>query len=120
MIYTSGTTGSPKGALLSHDNLVYASDLVSDHWNLPMGRGSMFSFLPLCHIAEKLQNVGVGISRRYLVTFCSKFENVSTELPEAQPTLLLCVPRLWEKLMEGVISKGPRPCGRTARARPSS
>jgi len=108
MIYTSGTTGNPKGALLSHDNLVFASDVVSDYWKLPFGRGSMFSFLPLCHIAEKLQNVGVGISRRYLVNFCSKFENVSTELPEAQPTLLLCVPRLWEKMMEGVINKVSR------------
>src|SRR5262249_22758181 len=63
------------------------------------------SFLPLCHIAEKLQCVGVGITQRYTVNFCSKFENVSIELPEVQPTLLLCVPRLWEKMMEGVMAK---------------
>lgn len=105
MIYTSGTTGNPKGALLSHDNLVFTSDVVSEYWHLPRGRGSLFSFLPLCHIAEKLQNVGVGISNRYTVNFCTRFENVSTELPEVQPTLLLCVPRLWEKMMEGVLQK---------------
>ncbi|HUP56237.1 MAG TPA: long-chain fatty acid--CoA ligase [Bdellovibrionota bacterium] len=105
MIYTSGTTGNPKGALLSHDNLVYTSDLASRYWSLPLGRGSMFSFLPLCHIAEKLQNVGVGISQRYAVNFATKFENVAAELPEVQPTLLLCVPRLWEKMMEGVLDK---------------
>jgi long-chain acyl-CoA synthetase len=104
IIYTSGTTGSPKGALLSEDNLVYTIDLVVRHWHLP-SKGSLFSFLPLCHIAEKIQNIGAGICQRYTVNFCSKFENVSSELPEVEPTLLLCVPRLWEKMMEGVLKK---------------
>lgn len=105
LIYTSGTTGSPKGALLSHDNLAFTSDLASRYWNLPFNRGSLFSFLPLCHIAEKLQNLGVGITQRYCVSFCTKFENVSVELLEGEPTLLLCVPRLWEKMMDGVMAK---------------
>ncbi|MGK4007243.1 long-chain fatty acid--CoA ligase [Sorangium sp. So ce1036] len=105
LIYTSGTTGNPKGAMLSHDNLAFTSDVVVKYWGLPFARGSMFSFLPLCHIAEKLQNVGVGITQRATVSFCSKFENVATELPEVEPTLLLCVPRLWEKMMDGVLAK---------------
>jgi long-chain acyl-CoA synthetase len=111
MIYTSGTTGNPKGALLSHDNLVYTSDLAARYWKLPFAHGSMFSFLPLCHIAEKLQSVGVGISQRYTVNFATRFENVATELPEVQPTLLLCVPRLWEKMMEGVLDKVKKGAG---------
>jgi long-chain acyl-CoA synthetase len=105
MIYTSGTTGNPKGALLSQDNMVFTADLASKYWRLPYARGSTFSFLPLCHIAEKLQCVGVGISQRYTVSFCTKFDNLTIELPEVQPTLLLCVPRLWEKMMEGVQNK---------------
>jgi long-subunit acyl-CoA synthetase (AMP-forming) len=105
MIYTSGTTGNPKGALLSLDNLTFTSDIASTFWALPEGDGSMCSFLPLCHVAERLQNVGVGISRRYNVTFCTRIENVSKELPEIQPTLLLSVPRLWEKMMEGALAK---------------
>lgn len=105
LIYTSGTTGNPKGAMLSHDNLAYTADMAVKYWNLPFARGTMFSFLPLCHIAEKLQCVGAGLTQRYTVSFCSKFENVSSELPEVQPTLLLCVPRLWEKMMEGVMAK---------------
>lgn len=103
LVYTSGTTGNPKGAILSHDNLVFTSDLISYSWKLPFGEGSLFSFLPLCHIAERLQNVGVGISQRYTVNFASKFENLNKELVEIQPTLLLSVPRLWEKMMEGVL-----------------
>ncbi|WP_441288775.1 AMP-dependent synthetase/ligase [Sorangium sp. KYC3313] len=105
LIYTSGTTGNPKGAMLSHDNLAYTAELVAKYWKLPFARGTTFSFLPLCHIAEKLQCVGAGVTQRYTVNFCSKFENVSSELPEVQPTLLLCVPRLWEKMMEGVMAK---------------
>jgi long-chain acyl-CoA synthetase len=105
MIYTSGTTGNPKGAILSHDNLTFTSDQISRRWKLPYGNASLFSFLPLCHIAEKLHSIGVGISQRYMVNYCTKFENVSTELVETEPSLLLCVPRVWEKMMEGVISK---------------
>lgn len=105
LIYTSGTTGNPKGAVLSHDNLTYTSDLIAKRWNLPFEAGSLFSFLPLCHIAEKLHSIGVGITQRYLTTYCTKFENVSIELQEAEPTLLLCVPRVWEKMMETVVSK---------------
>ncbi len=106
MIYTSGTTGHPKGAILSHDNLVFTVDRVAEHWKLKMGKGrTLFSFLPLCHVAEKLQNVGAGISLRYNVYYCTQFESVGQELPEAQPRLLLCVPRVWEKMMEGVQKK---------------
>ena len=111
LIYTSGTTGKPKGALLSHDNLTFTADLGARYWKLPFGRGSLFSFLPLCHVAEKLQSVGVGISLRHTVSYCSRFDQLSRELVEVQPALLLTVPRLWEKMMEGVlsqVSKAPR------------
>lgn len=105
LIYTSGTTGNPKGAVLSHDNLTFTSDQIARRWKLPFVRGSLFSFLPLCHIAEKLHSIGVGITQRYLVNYCTKFENVGKELGETEPNLLLCVPRVWEKMVEGVVSK---------------
>lgn len=105
MIYTSGTTGNPKGAILSHDNLTFTSDQIAKRWKLPFGDNSLFSFLPLCHIAEKLHSIGVGISQRYMVNYCTKFDNLVSELGEAEPNLMLCVPRVWEKMMEGVVSK---------------
>ncbi|MDR3607323.1 MAG: long-chain fatty acid--CoA ligase [Oligoflexia bacterium] len=105
LIYTSGTTGVPKGALLSLDNFTYTSDVAAEAWNLPERGGRLCSFLPLCHVAEKIQNIGVGISKRYEVTFCSRIENVAKELPEIQPTLLLSVPRLWEKMQETALHR---------------
>jgi long-subunit acyl-CoA synthetase (AMP-forming) len=106
IIYTSGTTGNPKGAMLSHDNFAFTADQIAKRWKLPFGGdGSLFSFLPLCHVAEQLHSVAVGITQRYLVTYCTKIDNVLTELNAVEPQLLLCVPRFWEKMMEGVLSK---------------
>lgn len=105
LIFTSGTTGEPKGAILSHDNLAFTSDMTIKHWDLELGKGNLFSFLPLCHIAEKLQNLGVGVTGRFPVTFSSRMEYLMQELPDVAPTLLLCVPRVWEKIMDGVQLK---------------
>lgn len=99
LIFTSGTTGKPKGAVLSHDNFTFISDRVSEFWKVGT-HGSVFSFLPLCHVAEKLQNLAVGISQKLCVNYCSSFDQVAVELKEVQPTMLLCVPRLWEKMMD--------------------
>jgi long-chain acyl-CoA synthetase len=105
LIFTSGTTGVPKGALLSLDNFTFTADIAAEFWKLPSKGGDLCSFLPLCHVAEKIQSIGVGISKRYEVTFCSRIENIAKELPQIQPTLLLSVPRLWEKMQETVLSK---------------
>jgi len=110
IIYTSGTTGKPKGALLSHDNFIATIQLGIQFWELKVpqqqkDQGRIFSFLPLCHVAETIHNLGAGILLKHTVYFCSSFEQISSELPEIQPTLLLCVPRIWEKMMEAVLSK---------------
>lgn len=104
LIYTSGTTGNPKGAMLSQDNFLFISQCLVEFMKLPQ-RGSSFSFLPLCHIAEKLQNLGLGLCCRNTVHFCHDFKEAATELQEVQPELFLGVPRVWEKMMEVVSQK---------------
>ncbi len=105
LVYTSGTTGNPKGAMVSLDNLGFVSQGAINVWDLPVGEGDLFSFLPLCHVAEKEHGIGVGILGHMCVNFCSNFENLTAEIVEVQPSLLLTVPRLWEKMMEGVNRK---------------
>jgi len=104
LIYTSGTTGNPKGVALSHANLWFAANSYSSTWEPPQ-QGRLFSFLPLSHIAERMSTLGLGLTLRYCVHFSSSPMSIAGELKEVQPTILLCVPRLWEKLKEGVESK---------------
>ena len=99
LIYTSGTTGQPKGVCLSHANMTYAASSYS-LWDPPK-RGRLFSFLPLAHVAERTVALGMGLTNRYAVYFCSSPMAIAQELREIQPTVVLCVPRLWDKLKEG-------------------
>ncbi len=105
IVYTSGTTGMPKGVMLSLDNLSFAADCLTRQWNLPFAHGRLFSFLPLSHVAEKLQTIAVAISQRYSVHLCQDFERFSEELKVARPTLFLAVPRVWSKLRDALLSQ---------------
>ena len=100
MIYTSGTTGQPKAVSLSYWNMAFAAHSYGATWNPPK-TGRLFSFLPLAHVAERMVNVGMGITQRYTVWFCSSPMAIAQEMREVQPTIALCVPRLWDKLKEG-------------------
>lgn len=105
IVYTSGTTGMPKGVMLSLDNLSFAADCLTRQWNLPFAHGRLFSFLPLSHVAEKLQTIAVAISQRYSVHLCQDFERFSEELKIARPTLFLAVPRVWSKIRDALLSQ---------------
>lgn len=113
VVYTSGTTGRPKGALYSHANIVFeaevlAAELGGDH-------AISISFLPLCHIAERLQGELVAIACGNSVYFAESLETVKEDLLEVRPTLLLCVPRLWEKFHAGISAKFAAETGLKAR-----
>lgn len=108
IIFTSGTSGHPKGVMLGLKQLTYVADSLSREWNLPFMDGTLFSFLPLAHIAEKIQSIGVAISQRYAVWFNSRYERFLPELREVRPTLLLAVPRVWERFKEQVESQKPK------------
>lgn len=108
VVYTSGTLGKPKGVMLSLNHLSFVADSLAREWNLPFMQGELFSFLPLAHVAEKIQSMAVAISLRYPVWFNSNYERFSDELREVRPTMFLAVPRVWERIREGVEAQKPK------------
>jgi long-chain acyl-CoA synthetase len=104
VIYTSGTTGAPKGALISSRNVLETSNGVNQM--LAVGPGdSVLSYLPLCHVAEKIFSLFVPLTSGAVVHFGESIETVQTDLREVAPTVFLGVPRIWEKMYSGVSVK---------------
>jgi len=96
-IYTSGTTGDPKGAMLSHANVVWATEALAHA--LRCGPGDEFlSFLPVSHIVERLISIANPIRWGYTVSFTENLDTVLNDLREIRPTIFFAVPRIWEKL----------------------
>ena len=107
-IFTSGTTGTPKGVLIGLKHLTYVADSLSREWNLPFTNGVLFSFLPLAHVAEKVHAVAVALTMRYPVWFNSSFDRFLPELQEVRPTMLLAVPRVWQRMKEQIENHKPK------------
>ncbi|XP_019388925.1 PREDICTED: long-chain-fatty-acid--CoA ligase ACSBG1 [Crocodylus porosus] len=106
LIYTSGTTGKPKGAMLSHDNITWTATHCSragDMQPAEIQQETIVSYLPLSHIAAQIYDLWTGIKWGEQVYFAEpdalKGGLINT-LKEAQPTSLMGVPRVWEKIME--------------------
>ncbi len=104
LIYTSGTTGRPKGVMLSHKNIV--SNVLSSEKRVPFEQGgSSLSFLPVCHIFERMilylyQYCGIT------VYFAEGLDKISDNLKEVKPNVMTVVPRLLEKVYDKIIAKG--------------
>jgi long-chain acyl-CoA synthetase len=101
IVYTSGTTGPPKGAMLTHANLTWAAD----SFRRAFGTGpdsEVLSYLPLCHVAERLGSVINGLGTGYVVNFGEGGESFAQDLHDVQPTLFAAVPRVWEKMLATV------------------
>ena len=101
IVYTSGTTGPPKGAMISHANLRFAGTSFRDAFG---GRpdDEALSYLPLCHVAERLLSGINPLVSGYIVNFGEGGESFAQDLQEVQPTVFLGVPRVWEKMLAGV------------------
>jgi long-chain acyl-CoA synthetase len=95
LVYTSGTTGPPKGAMLSHENVTWMAEAV-DKGNKIFDSDEVLSFLPLCHIFERLFSVFAHITHGYTVNFVEKPDTVTDNMKEVSPTVGYAVPRIWE------------------------
>jgi long-chain acyl-CoA synthetase len=103
LIYTSGTTGQPKGVMLTHRNL--CSNAKAAHRRVHItDEDHHLSFLPLCHSFEHTTGYIAVMAAGATISFAESIEAISKNLPEVQPTLMISVPRLFEK-MYNIVTK---------------
>ncbi len=104
LVYTSGTTGPPKGAMVSHANIMWtigsAVELVQIR-----ERERLISFLPLSHIAERMISDFAALAVGAETWFARSLSTIAEDLRDCRPTIFFAVPRVWEKLQEAVIAK---------------
>jgi long-chain acyl-CoA synthetase len=100
IIYTSGTTGEPKGVMLTHYNLV--TNLVDCSGHLDFGEhDSALSVLPLSHVFER-QAMYMYLHHGIAVYFAESLQTIGPNLREVRPTLLVGVPRIFEKIYDRI------------------
>lgn len=107
IIYTSGTTGAPKGVMHSNHTMSFAvySFLESTP---PLKDEVFFSYLPLCHVAERMLVECGAIFTGGCIHFVESMDSFSKNLQYTQPTIFLAVPRIWEKIREEILRKMPQ------------
>ncbi|MBK6346194.1 MAG: long-chain fatty acid--CoA ligase [Bacteroidales bacterium] len=104
LIYTSGTTGNPKGVMLTHANII--SNFIAVQHIPPIGEeGKALSYLPLCHVYERMLNYlyqYLGIS----VYYAESMATIGDNMREIRPDILTTVPRLLEKIYDRIMNTG--------------
>ncbi|KIF63598.1 AMP-binding protein [Pseudomonas fluorescens] len=106
IIYTSGTTGLPKGVMHSFANLGFATSRGTQLFGLNEN-DRLLSYLPLCHVAERMFVELASIYTGQTVFFAESLETFITDLQRARPTAMFGVPRIWTKFQMGVYDKIP-------------
>ena len=104
LIYTSGTTGNPKGAMLSHNNLI--ANIKSGKKSIHIDESDVFlSFLPLSHVFERMVGHFSGLTSGGRVYYAESIDTVADNMGEIKPTIMASVPRLYEKMYAKIIDK---------------
>lgn len=101
LIYTSGTTGPPKAVILTHGNLMAAARVVEQIASLGF-KDRVLSYLPLSHVAEQLVSIHGPAYIGNEVYYATSLEELGENLGEVQPTVFFGVPRVWEKVYDGI------------------
>jgi long-chain acyl-CoA synthetase len=102
IIYTSGTTGEPKGVMLTHDNIY--SNVEASRKAIPFdGRDTGLSFLPLSHIFERMAGHYLMFATGTSIAYAESIDTVAANMLEVRPTLVLSVPRLYEKMFARIL-----------------
>ena len=104
LIYTSGTTGPPKGAMISHRNIIYHISNAEVFCESAAG-DELLSFLPLCHIAERKFSVFYPLKTGAVINFIESLDTVPENAREVAPTWFFAVPRIWEKFYSDITIK---------------
>jgi len=103
LIYTSGTTGEPKGVALTHGNIAANQNFAAADFNFN-ATDSCISFLPLSHITARALDYVMYMSGAQ-VAYCSQFDKLPQAMKEIRPTVLVGVPRVYEKIRQAVEQK---------------
>lgn len=105
IVYTSGTTGMPKGAMLSHRNMLSSAAEVVRTLGLDAETYSVLCYLPLCHVAERSFSMVMQLLTGCTVNFAESVDTVVVNLREIAPAGFLGVPRIWEKMQQSVVNR---------------
>lgn len=103
LIYTSGTTGKPKGVYLSHKNII--SNVEACQHILPKDSTKSLSFLPLCHIFERMV-VYLYLRRGVQIWYAENLDNIVADINDVKPQFFTTVPRVLEKVYDKIVAKG--------------
>jgi long-chain acyl-CoA synthetase len=102
LVYTSGTTGRPKGAMISHRNIIFSCRAYNE-FAPQSAADERMAFLPLCHIAERVGGEYFPLLTGSVINFVENPDTVPENIREIQPTTFTGVPRVWEKFYSGVL-----------------
>ncbi|HEX7563382.1 MAG TPA: AMP-binding protein [Bradyrhizobium sp.] len=105
LVYTSGTTGPPKGAMLTHRNLIYAAYTYAEAVGIADKPFESVCYLPLCHVAERCYSEVTQLVLGGTVSFAESIDTVALNIREIAPTFFVGVPRIYEKLQQNFLFK---------------